>query len=60
MSTETAPWNVIDHLNTPEAIGQYIIAAFEDGDPELISAVIGDVARAMSRLLDEMERHSEP
>jgi DNA-binding phage protein len=56
MTIKPEPWDVVKHLDSPEAIAGYIIAAFEDGDPELIAVVIGDVARAMSRLLDESER----
>jgi probable addiction module antidote protein len=33
-------------LTSPEAEVAYLEAAFEDGDPALIAAVIGDVARA--------------
>jgi len=33
-------------LDSPEAIADYLEAAFEDGDPALIVAALGDVARA--------------
>jgi probable addiction module antidote protein len=46
MTTETIPWDPIDSLVSPEAELAYLEAAFEDGDPALIAAVIGDVARA--------------
>ncbi|MBZ9600778.1 addiction module antidote protein [Phyllobacterium chamaecytisi] len=39
-------WDVTEHLESEEAIFSYMNAAFEDGDPSLIAAAIGDVARA--------------
>lgn len=44
--TETRPWNASDYLSTEAEIVAYIDAAFEDGDPALIAAALGDVARA--------------
>ncbi|RXF67702.1 addiction module antidote protein [Hansschlegelia zhihuaiae] len=46
MATETRPWDVTEHLDSPEAIAAYLEAVFEDGDPALIYAALGDVARA--------------
>jgi len=46
MEAETLPWDPVDRLGTPEAQEAYLEAAFEDGDPALIVAVIGDIARA--------------
>ena len=40
------PWDAADHLNTPEDIAAYLEAAFEDGDPQLIAAALGDAARS--------------
>lgn len=48
MATSTRPWDVCDHLDTPEAVAAYIDAVLEDGDPKLVAAAIGDVARAKS------------
>jgi probable addiction module antidote protein len=42
----TSLWDASDHLNTKEDIIAYVEAALEDGDPSLISAVLGDVARS--------------
>lgn len=55
MTLVTKPWDPTEHLDTPEAIAAYVEAAFEDGDPALIAAVIGDVARArgMTQLAKE-------
>ncbi len=46
MALETLPWDPADHLKTAEDVWEYIEAAFEDGDPALIAAALGDVARA--------------
>jgi probable addiction module antidote protein len=46
MAIETKVWDPVERLNSSEAIAAYVEAAFEDGDPALITAVLGDVARA--------------
>jgi probable addiction module antidote protein len=46
MTLRTRAWNGADHLDTPERIALYLEAAFDDGDPALIAAAIGDAARA--------------
>ena len=42
----TTPWDVVEHLKTEQDAALYLEAALADGDPALISAVIGDIARA--------------
>ena len=42
----TKPWDAADYLETGEDMAAYLEAAFEDGDPALIAAVLGDIARA--------------
>ena len=44
--TQTRPWDVVEHLETEEDMAAYLEAALEDGDPGLIAAALGDVARA--------------
>ena len=44
--TETRPWDVVDYLETEEDMVAYLDAALEDGDPALIVAALGDIARA--------------
>jgi len=44
--TETIPWDAADHLDSPAAVVAYLNAAFEDGDPAVIAAALGDVARS--------------
>jgi probable addiction module antidote protein len=46
MALETTLWDPVENLTSPEAERAYLEAAFEDGDPALIAAAIGDVARA--------------
>lgn len=46
MALETRRWDAAEHLNSSEEIAAYLDAALEDGDPKLIAAAIGDVARA--------------
>lgn len=43
---QTCPWDAADHLETPEDIAAYLEAALEDGDPNLVIAVLGDIARS--------------
>ena len=44
--TETRQWDVVEHLKTAEDMAAYLEAALEDGDPGLVAAVLGDIARA--------------
>ena len=46
MPLETKPWDASEYLDSEEAVAAYLDAAFEDGDPQLIAAALGDVARA--------------
>ena len=47
MSLKTTRWDPSEHLRSRKAIAAYLEAAFEDGDPALISAALGDIARAV-------------
>ena len=42
---QTRSWDAADYLETEEDVVLYLEAAFEDGDPGLIAAALGDVAR---------------
>jgi probable addiction module antidote protein len=44
--TQTQPWDAAEHLKTDEDMAGYLEAALEDGDPKLVAAVLGDIARA--------------
>jgi probable addiction module antidote protein len=39
-------WDPADHLRTEADMVAYLDAAFDDGDPGVISAALGDIARA--------------
>ena len=39
-------WDVVDHLKTDKDMAHYLEACLEDGDPTLITAALGDIARA--------------
>ncbi len=43
---QTQPWDAADYLETEEDVVLYLEAAFEDGDPGLIAAALGDIAKA--------------
>ncbi len=55
MALKTTVWDAAEYLETPESIAGYLEAAFEEGDPGLIAAALGDVARArgMTQLASE-------
>ncbi|HYF86439.1 addiction module antidote protein [Azospirillum sp.] len=44
--TETRQWDIVDSLDSDERIAAYLDAVLEDGDPQLIVAALGDIARA--------------
>ncbi len=44
--TQTQLWDAANHLETREDIATYLEAALEDGDPALIAAALGDIARS--------------
>jgi probable addiction module antidote protein len=43
---KTISWDAADHLIDKESIAAYLDATLEDGDPDLIKAALGDIARA--------------
>lgn len=52
MTEKFSRYDTADHLRTEEEITLYLEAVMEEGDPALIAAALGDVARArnMSQL----------
>ena len=42
----TRRWDAADHLKTNADMAAYLEAALEDGDPALVAAALGDIARA--------------
>jgi len=61
MPLKTLPWDPSEHLDSEEAVAAYLEAAFEDGDPKLIAAALGDVARSrgMSEIADKAKLSRE-
>jgi probable addiction module antidote protein len=43
---KTQPWDAAEHLETEEDMAAYLEAVLEDGDPALVAAALGDIARA--------------
>jgi len=43
---KTIPWDPVRYLKTEKDCVEYLNAALEDGDPALVAAVLGDIARA--------------
>ena len=44
--TKTQLWDPAEKLETEEDMAAYLEAALEDGDPVLVAAALGDIARA--------------
>lgn len=54
MDVKFSRYDTADYLKTEEDIADYLEAVMEDGDPALIAAALGDVARA--RNLSQLAR----
>ncbi|WP_186074547.1 addiction module antidote protein [Burkholderia gladioli] len=50
-------YDTVDYLQTEEEIAAYLDAAVEDGDPALIAAALGDIARA--RNISQLARDTD-
>ena len=44
--TTTTPWDPAEHFASEEDMAAYLEAALEEGDPALVAAALGDIARA--------------
>ena len=53
--TITTIWDPASHLSTEGDVVAYLEAALQDGDPQLVAAALGDIARAkgMSQIARE-------
>ena len=58
---KTTVWDPAKYLETEEQIAAYLDDIFKSGDPDLMVAAIGDVARAqgMSKIADDANRGRE-
>jgi probable addiction module antidote protein len=52
---KTRLWDAAEHLKSDADMAAYLEAALEDGDPALVAAALGDIARAkgMSQIARE-------
>jgi probable addiction module antidote protein len=44
--TKLLPWDPAEHLETEQDMAIYLEAALEYGEPSLVAAALGDIARA--------------
>lgn len=47
MTIETKRWDIAEHMESSDAIVGYIDALFDEKDPALATAFLGDVAKAI-------------
>ncbi len=45
MALKTTRWDAADYLKTKDDFVAYLDAVLEDGNPELLKAALGDIAR---------------
>ena len=52
---KTRKWDAAEYLDTDARIAAYLDAALEDGEPALVTAALGDIARAkgMSKIASD-------
>ncbi len=43
---KTVPWDPAEHLNSGKEMAAYLEAGLEEGEPSLVAAALGDIARA--------------
>jgi probable addiction module antidote protein len=46
MKQKLKTWDAAEHLKTKKDMAAYMACALEEGDPALIAAALGDIARA--------------
>lgn len=46
VKTTTKRWDAADHLESRSDIAAYLEAALDDGEPAVVAAALGDIARA--------------
>jgi probable addiction module antidote protein len=44
--TKTRTWDAAEYLETEKDMAAYLEAALKEGDPSLVAAALGDIARA--------------
>ncbi len=53
---KSIPYDPVDYLRTPEDIAEYINAAIEDGNEQVMLAALKDVARAIMGITELAQR----
>lgn len=53
---KSIPYDPVDYLQTPEDIAEYINAAIEDGNEQVMLAALKDVARAIMGITELAQR----
>ena len=43
---KTLPWDIVDHMETPQDMAEYLELAFEGDDAVHVAATLGHIARA--------------
>ena len=43
---EYSKFDIVDYLDSDEAVAAYLSAVLEEKDPDLLAAALGDIARA--------------
>ena len=56
--TTTTPWDPAEHFASEEDMAAYLEAALEEGDPALVAAALGDIARAKG--MSQLARDTKP
>ena len=56
MKVTTKKWDASEHLDSPEMVHEYLKAAFEEDDSELLMMAIGNIAKAKG--MSEIARKS--
>jgi len=46
LTVKTSAWDAADYLTSTDDMVAYLEAALEEGDPALVAAALGDIARA--------------
>ena len=57
MKVTTRKWDTSEHLDSPEMIREYLAAALEQGDSELLIEALGNVAKAQG--MSEIARKTQ-
>ncbi len=60
MKPPTRPFDITEMLKDDESIAEYLTLVMEDGDPALLAATLGDIARAREALYKALRPDASP